>query len=181
MKTATKKFVAILSVVMFAILAIVPMGCASADSSVMYVTSSNGGSVRLRELPDGESKVVTNFNVGRPVEVVGYSGEWTEVCVKVSGKYVHGYMMNKFLTSRNPANASQRFSTVKKSFTVKPRPASSNGVVSMWSTTSKKDCNKILDLGRNTRVTVLAESKAWYKVTTENGVVGYVAKAYVTK
>ena len=65
-----KKFVAVLAAMMFAILAIVPMSFASAEGTRMYVAASNGGCVRLRSLPTEDGKIVTTFNVGRPVEVI---------------------------------------------------------------------------------------------------------------
>lgn len=174
-----KKFVAVFAAVLFAILAIVPMSIASADSNRMYVTS-NGSAVRLRSLPNDKSKIVTSFNVGRPVEVLGYNGDWAEIRVEVSGKYVYGYMMDKYLTANDPATADQHFKAVKKAFTVTARPASGHGIVSVWKTTNKHG-HKLFDLRNGERVTVLAQSKAWYKVMDANGVIGFMAKAYAIK
>ena len=176
-----KKFVAILAAMMFAILAIVPMGFASAEGTRMYVAASNGGCVRLRSLPTEDGKIVTTFNVGRPVEVMDQSGEWSEVRVQANGKYVYGYMMSKFLSENDPATKTQHFTDVKNTFTVKVRPASANGVVSMWSRPAKLSSDKVRDLGRNEIMTVVSESNAWYMVSAADGELGYVAKAYVTK
>ena len=176
-----KKFVAVLAAMMFAILAIVPMGFASAEGTRMYVAASNGGCVRLRSLPTEDGKIVTTFNVGRPVEVRDNSGDWSEVRVQVNGKYVYGYMMSMFLSENDPAAKTQHFTDVKNTFTVKVRPASANGVVSMWSRPAKLSGDKVRDLGRNEVMTVVSESNAWYMVSGADGELGYVAKAYVTK
>ena len=176
-----KKFVAVLAAMMFAILAIVPMSFASAEGTRMYVAASNGGCVRLRSLPAEDGKIVTTFNVGRPVEVMNNSGDWSEVRVQVNGKYVSGYMMNKFLSEKDPATKNQHFTDVKNTYTVKVRPASANGVVSMWSRPAKHSSDKVRDLGRNETMLVVSESNAWYMVSAADGELGYVAKAYVTK
>ena len=178
-----KRFTAILAAMMIAILAILPVSIASAESTRMYVSASNGKKVKLRSQPTTEGEILTYFNVGRPVEVMGEcgDGEWSEVRVQVNGKYVDGYMMSKFLSEKDPAAKPQHFSDVKNPFTVKVRTASAHGVVSVWKTTSKMNDQKLFDLDKDSRMTVIAESNAWYKVMNQNGVVGYLAKAYVTQ
>ena len=176
-----KKFVAVLAAMMFAILAIVPMGFASAEGTRMYVAASNGGCVRLRSLPTEDGKIVTTFKVGRPVEVMDQSGEWSEVRVQANGKYVYGYMMSKFLSEKDPATKNQTFKDVAENIYVKVRPASANGIVSMWSRPAKHSSDKVRDLDRNETMLVVSESNAWYVVSGADGELGYVAKAYVTK
>ena len=176
-----KKFVAVLAAMMFAVLAIVPMGFASAEGTRMYVAAANGGCVRLRSLPTVDGKIVTTFNVGRPVEVMDESGDWSEVRVQVNGKYVYGYMMSKFLSANDPATKNQTFKDVAENVYLKVLPASANGIVSMWNRPSKHSIDKVRDLGRNETLLVVAESNAWYLVSGADGELGYVAKAYVTK
>ena len=178
-----KRFTAILAALMITILAILPMSMASAESTRMYVSASNGKNVRLRSLPTTDAEIVTNFNVGRPVEVMGTcrDGEWSEVRVQVNGKYVYGYMMSQFLSANDPATKTQHFTDVKNTFTVKVRPASAHGIVSMWSRPSKRNIDKVRDLDKNETMTVISESNAWYIVSASDGELGYVAKAYVNQ
>ena len=179
-----KKFVAILAAVLLAILAVVPMACAAkADNSeygTMYVSSSNGHGVRLRDMPNTEALILRNLGEGRPVSVVGPAAEgWYEVNVQVNGKTVNGYIMKKFLSTTNPLNLKQSFKELN-SFQVKVVTASANGKVNLWPTASKVG-DEIRTLTKTEKLTVLAESRAWYKVVDENGTEGYVAKAYVVK
>jgi len=176
-----KKFIAILAAVLIAILGIIPMTGALADGNgyTMYVSSSNGKGVRMREGASTDAKVLFNLGEGRPVTVTAEDEGWSEVKVQVNGKWYSGYIMSEFLSQKNPANLKQSFKAVK-SFNVKVRTATKNGVVSMWDTTAKLNEDKVRDLTRTETLTVTAESRAWYKVVDMNGVEGYVAKAYVT-
>lgn len=59
-----------------------------------------------------DGKIVTTFNVGRPVEVMDKSGDWSEVRVQENGKYVYGYMILS-ITRISPSrkNSSIRFNS----------------------------------------------------------------------
>jgi len=174
-----KKFVAILAAVMFAMLAVVPVMSASADGSyTMYVSSKNGKGVRLRNGNSTDAKIIMTLGEGRPVTVTAENKGWSEVRVKVNGKNYNGYIKSEFLSKKDPSKAKQTFKAVK-SFNVKVRTAAADGKVSLWNTTGKLNDEKIRDLSKTEKLTVTAESRAWYKVTDANGVVGYVAKAYV--
>lgn len=183
-----KKVIAILAVMMFAILAIVPMTGACAEATAvevdasnaytMYVSSSNGKGVRMREDWNTDSKILFNLGEGRPVTVTAENEGWSEVRVEVNGKFYNGYIMSKFLSKQNPANLKQSFKAVKP-FQVKVRTATRQGIVSMWNTTAKRNVNKIRDLAKTEKLTVVEESRAWYKVMDVNGTEGFVAKAYV--
>jgi len=181
-----KKFVAILAVMMFAILAVMPVVSASADASVdtgytMYVSSTNGKGVRMRSLPTTDSKVLYSLGEGRPVKVLSenHDNGFAEVKVQINGKWHFGYIMSKYLSKKDPASLKQTFKAVK-TFNVKVRTATANGKVSMWDTTSKLKDEKIRDLEKTEKLQVIEESRAWYMVVDANGMLGFVAKAYVT-
>ena len=177
-----KKFLTMIAAVMFIFLAIIPAACAETGEQRMYVSTPNGGTVRLRSIPSTEGKILTVVGVGRPVTVVKqYESGWSEVKIRVKGATKYGYMKSEYLSIKDPSTRKQSFRDAKEPFTVKPFTASANGKVSLWDTTAKKDVDKIRDLGSDESVTVIAYSNAWYKVCTNDGLVGYVAKAYVTK
>ena len=180
-----KKLIAVIAAVMFVFLGIVPAFAADVVASnpqTMYVDSANGGTVRARTLPSKDGKVINNLGVGRPVTVISaYDSEWSEISYKVNGTTKHGYMMTKFLTDKDPAAKNQTFRDVKEDVFLKVMPASANGVVSLWNRTSKRNCDKVRDLDRDENMLVISESHAWYLVSANDGEVGYVAKAYVTK
>lgn len=178
-----KKLLAVIAAVMFVFLGIFP-ACAAGnqESNVrsMFVNNDNGGSVRVMSIPSQVGKVVSYLNVGRPMTVVGqYESGWSEVKYQVSGKMHYGYIMTKNLSAYNPAAQKQTFREVSKDVRVKVLPANARGVVSLWSDTTKSNESKIRDLTRTEELTVIAASRAWFQVRTEDGLVGYVAKAYV--
>ena len=174
-----KKFVAILAAVMLAVLALVPMTAASAGSSTMYVSASNGLSVNLRTGPDKSTRSMVKLGVGFPVNVVDYDMGWYEVTAKVNGKTLHGYINSDYLAGSDPATRSQKFKSVNE-FTVTVRPSSANGKVNLWPSASKKG-SELRTLTKGEALTVVAASNAWYKVLDSQGNTGYVAKAYVKK
>lgn len=182
-KNVMKKFISVLAAVMFALMAIIPMTVASAESAnhTMYVSTPNGGTVNVRANNNTDSRVLAVIGNGRPVTVTAENGDWSAVRVRINGRTVSGYIMNKYLSKSDRANARQTFKNVENPFTVKVYPASANGKVSIWNTTNKKNENKVRDIEKTEQLTVLAYSNAWYLVEAADGTIGYVAKAYVTK
>lgn len=77
-------------------LALSPM---TALAETMYVDTSNGGAVNMREGPSTDDNVVTSVGYGEPVEVLEWllGGPW--VHVNYNGYY--GYIMARYL-SQNP-------------------------------------------------------------------------------
>ena len=64
--------------------------------NVLYkarVTSSNGGTVRLRSEPSTSSKIIISVSNGRVVDVLEEHGTWCKIVVGAST----GYMMSAFL------------------------------------------------------------------------------------
>ena len=174
-----KKIAAVLAAVMLAVLALVPVTAASADST-MYVSASNGRSVNVRDLPAKSGTVKVQLGVGFPVTVKEYNDDWCEVTVKVNGKTIWGYICTDYLKSSDPSVKAQTFKAVDKQKTVTVRPSSANGRVNLWPTASKKG-SELRTLVKGEKLTVLAASNAWYQVQDSQGNVGYVAKAYVMK
>lgn len=179
-----KKFAVMMVALMLAILAIVPAVSASAEAAptgkTMYVASYNGKGVRLRMAPSTEAKIYFNLGEGRPVTVYEQNEEtgWATISVRVNGKVYNGFVMNKFLSKYDPSYEKQTFKAVNP-YETKLRTASANGVISIWKTTSKLNENKLRDMDKTEKLTVLEESRAWVIVRDMYGNVGYVAKAYI--
>lgn len=180
-----KKLLSVIAVMMFVFLSIVPAQAAGntvVANQTLYVNSVNGGAVRVRALPNTNSDILDTLGVGRPVKMIcAFNDEWIEISYMVKGVVKQGFMMNKYLTEKDPAASAQTFRPVQDTFQVKVLTAGANGVVSLWNDTTKNNCDKIRDLGRNEILQVLSASHAWYLVCTADGQTGYVAKAYVTK
>ena len=174
-----KKFVAILAALMLATLAIVPL--ASASTTKMYVSASNGLTVKIHTYPASVSNnVICNLGVGFPVSILSWEDGWAEVSFKLNGKSYTGYMMNAYLSASDPSTRRQTFKNVSTYMTVTIRPSSANGRVNLWPSASKRG-DEIRTFTPGETVTVLAASNAWYKVQDMYGNIGYVAKAYVKK
>ena len=177
-----KRIIAILAVLMIAILTILPMTGAMAESmnnDNLYIVSENGKTVNLRNKPNGT--VITRLGVGKPVTLFGDEGNgWTEVNTKVDGKTVKGYVMTQFLSDEDPAEAPQYFTKVDRfKVTVAPSSGESGHVNLRAEATVHSTCLRYLQKGDV--LTVIAESNAWYQVRTAAGTTGYVVKAFVNK
>ena len=173
-----KKFVAILSAVLLAVLCLVPMTGASADTT-MYVSASNGLSVNVRDLPAKSGTSLVQLGVGFPVKVVGTASGWSQVTFKVNGKTINGYMDSSFLSGSDPSTKAQSFKSVS-AFTVTVRPVNANGFVNLRAAASVKSTS-LRKMYSGEALTVIAASNAWYRVQDAYGNTAYVAKAYVKK
>lgn len=176
-----KRFTAILAVLMIAILSILPMTGAMAESrsADMYIVAENGKTVNLRSTPNGS--VLTRLGVGKPVTMICDAGNgWLKVSARVDGQTVKGYVKNEFLSMDDPTEAPQAFEKVNR-FKVTVTPSNGdNGHVNLRAdATVNSTCLRYLHKGDV--LTVVAESNAWYQVRTAAGVNGYVVKAFVTK
>ena len=174
-----KRIASILVALMVAILAILPMTGAMAESKNIYIVSENGKTVNLRSTPNGS--VITRLGVGKPVTMINDLGNgWTKVSAKVDGKIVKGYVMNEFLNEEDPTEVPQNFVKVNRfKVTVAPSSGESGHVNLRAAATVNSTCLRYLQKGDV--LTVIAESNAWYQVRTAAGTNGYVVKAFVTK
>lgn len=177
-----KRFATILAALMIAILAILPMTGAMAESNnqtQFYIAAENGQAVNFRKSPNGA--VLTRLGVGKIVTVISDAGNgWTKVSAKVDGEILKGYVKNEFLSEEDPVEAPQEFVKVKR-FKVTVAPSNGeNGHVNLRAeATVDSTCLRYLQKGDV--LTVIAESNAWYQVRTATGKNGYVVKAFVTK
>lgn len=64
----------------------------------MYVTAKSGSTVRVREKPSKDSRVLTELRIGTEVKAGADIGGWREIIFGDSG----GYMMSEFLTTDSP-------------------------------------------------------------------------------
>ena len=171
-----KRFTSILMLLVMLFLAMVPVVTASAESNgqMIYVSSANGKGVRLRATEGG--RVICNLGEATKVTVLSVDGEWSYV--HAEGHNTKGYVMNKFLSYTDPCTLKQRFHNVKEhTVTVQPTRGAA-GYVNLRAKASKNAAS-IAQMFKGEQLTVVAESRAFYKVYDKLGNVGYVVKAYV--
>lgn len=177
-----KKFVAILAAMLFAMLAIVPVTVASAESNTtkMYVVAANGKSLNLRATPSTNGTLLAQLGVGYPVTQLSvYDSNWARVSAQVDGKTLTGYVMRTYLSTQDPTKAAQTFTKVSMKVTVRPTSGASGYVNLRAAASTSAACRTRLYKGEV--LTVTAESNAFYQVRTSTGLTGYVVKAYVVK
>ena len=177
-----KKFVAMLAALMMAILAIVPMTGACAESQEeLYVWTQDGNALNLRSGASTSASVLAKLGVGKTVTLINpVNDTWSLVSVKLDGKTVKGYVMTKFIDAEDPAYYPQTFTKVK-SFQVTVTPSNGdNGHVNMRSEANPKSVVRSY-LYKGDVLTVKAESHAYYQVRDAQGRTGYVLKAFVSK
>jgi len=177
-----KKFVAILVVMMMAVMALVPVFNASAESAEqLFVNTENGKTLNLRANPNSNAKVLSRLGVGKTVTLIDDSDStWAKVSVKLDGKTVKGYVQKQFIDAIDPAYYGQEFTKVS-AFKVTVTPSNgANGKVNMRAEANPKSTVRAY-LYKGDVLTVKAESHAYYKVTNAQGQTGYVLKAFVTK
>ena len=74
-----------------------------------------------------------------------------------------------------------KYTTVTEQFQVKVGKVSKLTKVCLWSTDCRKGCTKIRRLSADETLTVVAQSKGWYKVVDSTGRTGFVVRSRVTK
>ena len=195
-----KKFTAFVAAAMLTVLAAVPMSAAGAEAAPvtapaavtitadtmrtvntqMYVSSANGKGVNLRAEPSTNAKLLAQLGEGMPVKVIATNNTWSKIIVRINSRNVTGYAMNKFLSKTSPLANKQHFTNVAH-FTVTAKPT--NGDKGFVNLRSKADTQSaaLCKLYKGDKLTVVAESEAWYKVKDTHGHTGYVVKAYVQK
>ncbi len=173
--------------------------CAAERFRTMYVYTENGGSLNVREAPDGAARILTRLPYGTPVSVVGRVGQtgWTEI-VYGTGAYDYAYVQSRFLVSRMPGpqpdpdptpagtdtlrdvNAEFRTANfVRLPYYVIARPERASGWVNLrWA--PSMDAERMATCPDGKRLTVLAELRNWYQVEDPvTGMIGFISRNYV--
>ncbi len=134
--------------------------------STAYVTSTNGLNVQLRNGPGTGYKVLAAFPVGQKVTVHQWGNSWSTISVA----NLTGYMMTKFLTSKEPVPVIPPAGT---SMVYSPNGLNVNfrtGPGTNWSIQGS--------IAPGTLVTILKEDTIWDQVKIGNKV-GYIMKSYI--
>lgn len=147
-------------------------GAASATAKV-YV-GKNGGSLKLRKGPGTNYGVAGYVQHGEKISVESRGSEWSKVKVVSSGKV--GYIKTKYIygsgsTGTDTRPASYQLGVISTK--------TSGGMVNIrkGAGTSYASVGKV---GRGVMLKITGEDGKWYKVTTSNGLTGYVSKSYVS-
>ena len=93
-------------------------GSGISDGSDAWVTSKNGLNVRLRTGPGMNYSILSSYAPGTKVVIISYGKDWSMIRV---GNFT-GYMMTRYLTSKNNGNGNNGQSSVMPS----------SGYSSMW-------------------------------------------------
>ena len=141
-------------------------------SYTAYVTSSNGGAVRLRAGAGTTYTVIDAYAVGTQVMVHGTSGSWSQITV--AGQ--QGYMMSKYLTTVKPGTTTPSEPSFV-SYTA--YVTSDNGKGVRWRTGPSTTQAVISTLNLGTQVTVVGVSGGWSQIEYQ-GSKGYIMTKYLT-
>ena len=164
---------------------------AVAYAETMYVNTSNGKSLNIRDYPSKDGNVIGTFAYGASVEVdTGFvGGTWAHVYFAGGD----GYCMYRYLSDYHPGPKPQPTSTAKPSpatdlysdivqasYTVAVRPSSPGGFVHLrWAPSKKQPVNR--DYYNGDTLQVLAQNGEWCQVyDAENGVCGFMMVSFLT-
>ncbi len=178
-----KKFAVMMMALMLAILAIIPVTFASAESAnkTVYVATYDGKMLNLRAEPNTDARVIIKMGNGKPLTIIeDVNAVWMKVSTKYNGKIVKGYVMKTFVQETDPALDPQDFVKVNR---FKVTVAPSNGETGHVNLRAKATLSSTIlaYLHKGDVLTVVAESNAYYQVRTANGINGYVVKSCVNK
>ncbi len=131
----------------------------------------NASSLNVRSSASTSASIVTNLPRNSKVTVLKESGSWSQIKT-TSGQT--GWVASQYLQagSGSSAPAKDSGSTTSKSAVVN---ASSLNVRSSASTSA----SVVINLPRNSKVTVLKESGSWSQIKTASGQTGWVASQYL--
>ncbi|MDD2648861.1 MAG: SH3 domain-containing protein [Eubacteriales bacterium] len=165
---------------------------ADVQSKTMYVFTSNGGYLNLRETDSTNGNVVTQIPFGSEVAVVDYEGKSKWQYIKYNG--YEGYVMTRYLSTyrhKRPTVTPAPAATVKPqtdiyanfvktNYYVTIRPSSPSGFVNLrWAPTKSVPCEGIYYAGK--LLLVLQDNGTWCQVFDEETLTsGYVMKAFLT-
>lgn len=149
----------------------------SSSGPTVYV-SRDGGSLNVRKGPSTDYGIAGYVKHGQSIQILSEGSGWSKIKVVKSG--VTGYIKNKYIVGLSGA------STPTPSA---PSTGSSYDVASVMTKTSAGKVNlrkgagtgyaTVGSLSRGTRLKVYGQSGNWYKVSTLNGLSGYISSNYL--
>jgi len=140
----------------------------SSSTSTSTTTGTvNDNNVNLRKSASTSSDSLGKLSKNKKVTILGTSGEWYKVSVDGKTGYIHSDYVVKGNSTTTTVSA-----------------ASSQGTVNDNNVNLRKSASTSSDslgkLSKNKKVTILATSGEWYKVSVD-GKTGYIHSDYVTK
>ena len=149
-------------------------GSESKKSATVYV-SANGGSLKLRKGPGTDYGIAGYVRHGDKITVQSSGSDWSKIKVTSSGKV--GYIKNKYISTSSSSSTPSK--TSSSSYQIgKITTQTSAGAVNIRKGAGTGYAT-VGTVSRGTYVKITSEDGKWYKVTTSNGLSGYVSKSYV--
>jgi len=155
-------------------------------STKMYVYTSNGKTLNLRDYPSKDGNIIANIPYGAEVSVdTGFVGSsWSHVTYKNKT----GYCMNRYLTSEKPGpkpTTSPTSSTTLYGkftncyYTASVRPSSPGGFVHLrWAPSKNQPVQR--NYYNGDQFTVIAQNGTWCQVYDEvNNISGFMMSSFL--
>jgi len=178
-----------LAIMMALVLVLTLVPIAGALASTMYVSTSNGKSLNLRDYPSTDGNVISSLPYGSAVTVdddfVGSS--W--VHVYLSG--VDGYCMTRYLSSSRPGPKPTKTASPTQSgsiydnlvqcyYTATVRPSSPGGFVHLrWAPSKNQPVQR--DYYSGSELVVISQDGTWCQVYDEvNEASGFMMASFLT-
>ena len=145
------------------------------ENTVMYVSTANGGKLRLRYQPTTDSAVAGAYAYGTEVTVLNRSSYWAYV--KVNGNT--GFMMLQHLsyTKPEPPTPPKPIPPIGTATVVHPR----GSYVNLRSSRTTDTRTNILAQVPSGAVVDLLIWDPWYSTMTYNGITGYTVSSYLVR
>ncbi|MEH7145840.1 N-acetylmuramoyl-L-alanine amidase [Priestia megaterium] len=155
-------YTAVSSVLLSSSLLLHSIDADAAESAKVTATSLN-----VRATPSTSGAVVGKITKGNTVNIVDESKGWAKITYNGKEAWISSQYINKTQTTSTPtANSTSKSAVVN---------ASSLNVRSSASTSA----SVVINLPRNSKVTVLKESGSWSQIKTASGQTGWVASQYL--
>jgi uncharacterized protein YraI len=163
---------------------------AALASSTMYVSTSNGKALNMRDYPSKDGNVITTIPYGAKVSMdEGFVGSsW----VMVTYKGNEGYCMARYLSTSKPGPKPTQTTTatptessslydyfVSANYTVSVRPSSPGGFVHLrWAPSKNQPIQR--DYYNGEELTVISQNGTWCQVYDQsNNVCGFMMSSFL--
>lgn len=198
-----KRILSLFFAVLLLVTLALPMS-ALANTASMYVISSNGKGVHLREKPQANAdNVVITVPYGAEVDILStvQSGQWAHITWTddPNNKTYEGYMMTRYLTTEippaykapqpaqtQPEQAEPKMPNFANFKLVTPynvivRPSKPSGFVNFrWAPST--DCKVIMRCYANYPLQVIAQDGTWAQLRDPaTGYVGFMLRSFLTE
>ena len=181
----------------------------ASGSSIMYVKTSNGKSIKIYSEPSKKSSNIGRVGYGDAVEVDwSYAGNdgWSRILLGVAG-HPYGYIQTRYLTDKDPGpykkptkapktpkptkdpkkeaeelkKQQEELNKELKSYYITVNPTRASGWIN-FRVGPSTITSKITSYPANKELIVLGETKTWLRAKDpDTGKIGYIYKKYTAK